>query len=1082
MVKSDLKATVVLPDDNEIVFDVHPRIKGIDLFNSACENLNLLERDYFGLSYQDEAHVRYWLDMDKKLSKIFTTFPLVFFFEMKFYPPDPALLQEDYTRYLLCLQVRNDINNSRLPCSFVTYALLGSYLVQSQLGDFDEQVHGPGTGYLKDFQFAPNPVEGLEDRVIELHKQHRGQTPAEAELHYLETAKKLAMYGVELFPAIDSFGVEIAIGVCASGLSVYKDRLKMNRFAWPKILKISYRRHNFYIKIRPGEFEQVESTIGFKLANRKFAKRLWKTAVEHHTFFRLTDADSPIKSKFLFFRLGSKFRYSGRTQYQSRQSIIARPQPQFTRSLTSIVSRRTSDLRVRPQLGDQRILSSVGLDTTITPPEGPQKGTENQVAPQPDTSLEEETLTKKYKKPVGGVAVLPPMDMKRLEEQRKSPLPPDRPHSRSPGFVNEAYRGSPGPQFTGQDEFYNYGPPLSSSSPKIGRKNKKGELNESTNPEDYKVHSDSYRAKDISAETHLSSGTNLFKSQSSAFTREYLYTIDKDNEKHLTKPIKEYGFIYANVDENPQDFHHHVHQSAAITPASNQSSKSNELSEQKATGVAFTYCPQANTDAHDNISSSRSQPTAKSINPRISPTSGYHSSNLIKELATRQQQQAHTRPDTAYHTKRFERNSHGFHSGPDHLNRSRTTPSPGPGTTSVTPDAGGRISRQSGLESSSESPISSSESSLDEYADENTDPLIVKKLTKKSKDNNKQVVSKEVNESSTYTKPIVTTDSHHKHHGHHESCIPEGHISPHSSFSRPKIMHASRKKTITKSDGTVEEIEEVVEPSEQYALPRLSYADSKPHVVGTIPSDNPSPMSIALDESFANDYGLPRRSPIPPHVSETSRVLTSQTSTSTTRNYPNKDEDKSYSKMSTVEEKEKTIGTKISETSKIITGNFEDVEALLREEGFDTSKVRVGIEPMPIKTEETQKFSYTTAKDHDDHTASSFIRTDNSSTSWKEKTPSTSTQNRPAERPRDVGDFISSQAVSTKMKTVETLTYKMEKDGVLETRMEQKIVVKSDGESPIDHDRALADAIQQATMMSPDMTVEKIEIKQSDKN
>ncbi|XP_074605683.1 FERM, ARHGEF and pleckstrin domain-containing protein 1-like isoform X8 [Brevipalpus obovatus] len=821
MVKSDLKATVVLPDDNEIVFDVHPRIKGIDLFNSACENLNLLERDYFGLSYQDEAHVRYWLDMDKKLSKIFTTFPLVFFFEMKFYPPDPALLQEDYTRYLLCLQVRNDINNSRLPCSFVTYALLGSYLVQSQLGDFDEQVHGPGTGYLKDFQFAPNPVEGLEDRVIELHKQHRGQTPAEAELHYLETAKKLAMYGVELFPAIDSFGVEIAIGVCASGLSVYKDRLKMNRFAWPKILKISYRRHNFYIKIRPGEFEQVESTIGFKLANRKFAKRLWKTAVEHHTFFRLTDADSPIKSKFLFFRLGSKFRYSGRTQYQSRQSIIARPQPQFTRSLTSIVSRRTSDLRVRPQLGDQRILSSVGLDTTITPPEGPQKGTENQVAPQPDTSLEEETLTKKYKKPVGGVAVLPPMDMKRLEEQRKSPLPPDRPHSRSPGFVNEAYRGSPGPQFTGQDE-----------------------------------------------------------------------------------------------------------------------------------------------------------PTAKSINPRISPTSGYHSSNLIKELATRQQQQAHTRPDTAYHTKRFERNSHGFHSGPDHLNRSRTTPSPGPGTTSVTPDAGGRISRQSGLESSSESPISSSESSLDEYADENTDPLIVKKLTKKSKDNNKQVVSKE----------------------------------------------------------------------------------------------------------FANDYGLPRRSPIPPHVSETSRVLTSQTSTSTTRNYPNKDEDKSYSKMSTVEEKEKTIGTKISETSKIITGNFEDVEALLREEGFDTSKVRVGIEPMPIKTEETQKFSYTTAKDHDDHTASSFIRTDNSSTSWKEKTPSTSTQNRPAERPRDVGDFISSQAVSTKMKTVETLTYKMEKDGVLETRMEQKIVVKSDGESPIDHDRALADAIQQATMMSPDMTVEKIEIKQSDKN
>ena len=55
--------------------------------------------------------------------------------------------------------------------------------------------------------------------------------------------------------------------------------------------------------------------------------------------------------------------------------------------------------------------------------------------------------------------------------------------------------------------------------------------------------------------------------------------------------------------------------------------------------------------------------------------------------------------------------------------------------------------------------------------------------------------------------------------------------------------------------------------------------------------------------------------------------------------------------------------------------------------------------------------------------------------------------------------------------------YKMEKDGVVETRVEQKITIQSDGD-PIDHDRALADAIQEATMMNPDMTVEKIEIQQ----
>lgn len=51
----------------------------------------------------------------------------------------------------------------------------------------------------------------------------------------------------------DSEGIEIMLGVCANGLLIYRDRLRINRFAWPKILKISYKRSNFYIKIRPGE-------------------------------------------------------------------------------------------------------------------------------------------------------------------------------------------------------------------------------------------------------------------------------------------------------------------------------------------------------------------------------------------------------------------------------------------------------------------------------------------------------------------------------------------------------------------------------------------------------------------------------------------------------------------------------------------------------------------------------------------------------------------------------------------------------------------------------------------------------------
>lgn len=141
------------------------------------------------------------------------------------------------------------------------------------------------------------------------------------------------MYGVDLHPAKDSENVDIMLGVCASGILVYRDKLRINRFAWPKILKISYKRNNFYIKIRPGEFEQYESTIGFKLENHRAAKKLWKSCVEHHTFFRLMTPE-PAPKTGIFPRFGSKYRYSGRTMYESRKQSIDRPPPSFERSLT----------------------------------------------------------------------------------------------------------------------------------------------------------------------------------------------------------------------------------------------------------------------------------------------------------------------------------------------------------------------------------------------------------------------------------------------------------------------------------------------------------------------------------------------------------------------------------------------------------------------------------------------------------------------------------------------------------------------------------------------------------------------------
>ncbi|XP_021246255.1 band 4.1-like protein 2 isoform X2 [Numida meleagris] len=332
-----VQCKVVLLDGTEYSCDLEKRAKGQILFDKVCEHLNLLEKDYFGLLFYENSDQKNWLDSSKEIKRQIRSLPWLFTFNVKFYPPDPSQLTEDITRYFLCLQLRQDIASGRLPCSFVTHALLGSYTLQAEMGDHDPEEHR--SDYISEFQFAPNQTQEMEEKVAELHKTHRGLTPAQADSQFLENAKRLSMYGVDLHHAKDSEGVDIMLGVCANGLLIYKDRLRINRFAWPKILKISYKRSNFYIKVRPAELEQFESTIGFKLPNHRAAKRLWKVCVEHHTFFRLLSPEQPPKAKFL--TLGSKFRYSGRTQAQTRQAsnLIDRPAPYFERSSSKRVSR-----------------------------------------------------------------------------------------------------------------------------------------------------------------------------------------------------------------------------------------------------------------------------------------------------------------------------------------------------------------------------------------------------------------------------------------------------------------------------------------------------------------------------------------------------------------------------------------------------------------------------------------------------------------------------------------------------------------------------------------------------------------------
>ncbi|KAJ8388369.1 hypothetical protein AAFF_G00133950 [Aldrovandia affinis] len=311
---------VLLLDNTVQAFKVNKHDQGQVLLDVVFKHLELTERDYFGLQLADDSSDSpRWLDPNKPIRKqLKRGSPHNLNFRVKFFVTDPNKLQEDYTRYQYFLQIKQDILSGRLPCPHNTAALLASFAVQSELGDYSHLEHSPG--YLSEYCFVPGPPHDLEKEITKHHQQHNGLSPAQAEFNYLNTARTLELYGVELHYARDQSNTEILIGVMSAGIVIYKNRVRINCFPWLKIVKISFKCKQFFIQLRRELHETRETLLGFNMVNYRACKNLWKACVEHHTFFRLDRPLPPQKNFFAhYFTLGSKFRYCGRTEVQSVQ-------------------------------------------------------------------------------------------------------------------------------------------------------------------------------------------------------------------------------------------------------------------------------------------------------------------------------------------------------------------------------------------------------------------------------------------------------------------------------------------------------------------------------------------------------------------------------------------------------------------------------------------------------------------------------------------------------------------------------------------------------------------------------------------
>ncbi|XP_068615820.1 FERM domain-containing protein 7-like [Brachionichthys hirsutus] len=318
--ETKLRLRVIFLDDSERTFEVEQKVLGGDFFNKVCGHLKLLEKEYFGLEFRHHNGNYVWLELLKPLARqIKYTNDLFFRFIVKFFPPDPGQLKRGLTRYLFALQMKQDLSNGSLTCHDNSAALLVSHILQSELGDYDEELD---CHHLEMKQYVPNQ-EYLDHNIMKFHKKHRGVSPAYADIQLLEVARKLDMYGIRPHAAHDGEGMRINLAVTHSGVLVFQGNTKINTFSWAKIRKLSFKRKHFLIKLHDKVGPSGRDTLEFSMASRDVCKSFWKTCVEYHAFFRLAE-EPKTAHKALLFSKGSSFRYSGRTQKQLLECMGSR--------------------------------------------------------------------------------------------------------------------------------------------------------------------------------------------------------------------------------------------------------------------------------------------------------------------------------------------------------------------------------------------------------------------------------------------------------------------------------------------------------------------------------------------------------------------------------------------------------------------------------------------------------------------------------------------------------------------------------------------------------------------------------------
>ncbi|KAG9283593.1 tyrosine-protein phosphatase non-receptor type 3 [Astyanax mexicanus] len=296
MQRSSITCVVLFPDVTMHSFSVGKNDAGHLLFDQACEHLGIVEKHYFSLQIsEDSSSSPRWLDPNKPFKKqLKGTDPFYLIFRVRFFISDPNSLQHEQTRHFYFLQIKKDIREGRLKCPLSSGVVLASYAVQSEFGDY---VPETPAGYVDKIHFIPDQDKDFLFKVESLHPQHKGLSQSEAELCYLNTARTLDLYGVELHSARDANNPSLWVGIASGGVAMFCNLVCSSFFPWINVIKISFKRKRFFIHLRRKHGEVGQQVVSVSMPNSRACKNLWRSCVDHHTFYNRKSAQAVSKTR-----------------------------------------------------------------------------------------------------------------------------------------------------------------------------------------------------------------------------------------------------------------------------------------------------------------------------------------------------------------------------------------------------------------------------------------------------------------------------------------------------------------------------------------------------------------------------------------------------------------------------------------------------------------------------------------------------------------------------------------------------------------------------------------------------------------